>query len=289
MLVFPRDQGTGEKLCRALEDDYAPSLFHYSGHSSLSRVLEEKEILLPVMAVGIVVRLISTYLRDKWTDRPVVVVDPALRCAVPVVGGHHGANDLARHLSRKMGLFPAITTATDVQERPHLEATARRLGGEIVNRNSSLPINLAYLRQNVPVVRISGPKVVLVDDDVAVLKSSGGVVVGLGARKGVSSEEVLSAVDQALDWAGKSRDDIRVMATAWLKQDETGIAGAAAVIGKEILFLSPEVLNAQTPVSPSRANDLGLAGVAEPAVLALSSRLLMPKKAFGRVTVALGE
>ncbi|NYT01954.1 MAG: cobalt-precorrin 5A hydrolase [Methanosarcinales archaeon] len=288
-MAFSRDREAGERICRALEGDYSPRLRLYSGPRSLARALEEEDLLLPVMAVGIVVRLLVPHLRDKWTDRPVVAVDSALTCAVPVVGGHHGANDLARHLARRMGLFPAVTTATDARGRPHLEAVASSLGREIVNRDSSLPVNLAFLRQDVPVVRISGPKVVLVDDDVAVLKSSGGVVVGIGTRKGVSREEVLSALDRALQEAGRTRDDVRAMASAWLKRDEEGIAGAAACLGKEVVFLPPEVLNAQMPVSSSRASDLGLVGVAEPAALALSCRLIMPKKVYGRVTIALGE
>ena len=80
-----------------------------------------------------------------------------------------------------------------------------------------------------------------------------------------------------------------VLATAWLKSDEKGITNASKVLGKEVLYLSEETLNSQTPTTPSRASDLGLTGVAEPAVLALATRLILPKKAYGRVTVALGE
>jgi len=67
------------------------------------------------------------------------------------------------------------------------------------------------------------------------------------------------------------------------------LAEAALALGREIVYLSDDVLNSQQPETPSRASDLGLTGVAEPAVLALASKLIMPKKAFGRVTIALGE
>ncbi len=56
-----------------------------------------------------------------------------------------------------------------------------------------------------------------------------------------------------------------------------------------MIYLSREALNSQGPTTPSRARDLGLIGVAEPAVLALATRLIFPKKAYGRVTVAIGE
>jgi cobalt-precorrin 5A hydrolase len=254
----------------------------------LERVLESFDQLVAVMAVGIVVRSLCKLLKDKWTDKPVVAVDSSLRCAVPVVGGHHGANDLALHLARQIGLYPAITTATDSAGRPSLEGTAQALGAEIINRESSREINLAFLQQDVPLLRLKGPRIVVADSDVALLTLKG-LVVGLGARKGVTSEEVLDALDAALRAAGRGREEIGVLATARLKKDERGITEAAEILGKNVVYLPEEVLNAQEPSTPSRASGLGLAGVAEPAVLALAERLVLAKRAYGRVTVALGE
>lgn len=240
------------------------------------------------MAVGIVVRSICPLLKDKWQDTPVVAVDSTLSCAVPVVGGHHGANHLARLLYSRLGLYPAITTATDSSSRPCLEEVAERLGCTISNREASKTVNLAFLTKDVPVLRLKGPRIVLVDSDVAVLKSRG-LVLGIGARKGVAAEEVLSAVDQALKEAGKCRNDIAILATADLKREEEGMMEAARILGKEILCFPSQVLNAQATTTPSRAQDLGLVGVAEPAALALASRLISPKKVYGRVTIAIGE
>ncbi len=250
--------------------------------------LEGFDLIVAVMSTGIVVRSLCPHLKDKWTDRPVVAVDSALTCAVPVVGGHHGANDLARFLAARLGLFAAITTATDSAGRPSLEDVATRLNASLANRQASLAVNLAFLQQDVPVVRLKGPRIVLVDDDVAVIKRRG-LVVGLGARKDVSASEVLEAVDMALHEIDRRREDIGILASAWLKRDEAGLIEAAESLGKEIVFLAKDVLNSQSPITASQAASLGLVGVAEPAVLALSSRLLLAKKAYGRVTVAIGE
>ena len=254
----------------------------------MKRILEKYDLLVAVMAVGIVTRSLCRHLQDKWRDRPVVAVDSALTCAVPVVGGHHGANDLALLIAERMGLYPAITTATDSSGRPCLESVARRLKADILNKSASKSINLAFLNEDVPVLRLKGPRIVLVDEDVAVLKGKG-LVLGIGARKGVSSEEVLQAIDLALAQSGRKREDIAFLATAWLKQEEEGLLEAAKALDREIVFLSRDELNSQEPSTPSRAEDLGLAGVAEPAVLALADRLILPKKAYGRVTVAIGE
>jgi len=272
---------------QALADGYRPALVLYE-RDAIQKALSSFDLVVAVMAVGIVVRILCSRLQDKWTDRPVVAIDSSLRCVVPIVGGHHGANELALRLAERLGLFPAITTATEAAGRPCLESTAARLGAEIVNKESSKAVNLAFLKEDVPILRLKGPQIVVVDEDVAVLKGRG-LVVGVGARKGVSSIEVLEAIDAALAKVGRRRDEIAVLATAHLKKDEKGIAEAAQSLGLEVLYLSDEVLNAQAPTTASRASDLGLSGVAEPAVLALATKLIMPKRAFGRVTVAIGE
>ena len=251
-------------------------------------MLERYELVVAVMAVGIIVRSLCRHLRDKWTDRPVVAVDSALSCAVPIVGGHHGANELARFLASHLGLYAAVTTATDASGRPCLEEMAARLGATIVNKESSKAVNLAFLKEDVPVLRLKGPKIVVVDEDVAVLKERG-LVVGIGARKGVRADEVLQAIDEALKETGRRREEIAILATAWLKSEEEGMLQAASILGKQMICLSQEALNSQAPSTASRARDLGLSGVAEPAVLALATRLIFPKKAYGRVTVAIGE
>ncbi len=271
----------------ALQERYSPEIVLYE-RDKIEMVLEKYELVVAVMAVGIVVRSLCPHLLDKWADRPVVAVDSALSCAVPVVGGHHGANELARFLASRLGLYAAVTTATDASGRPCLEEVASGLGAAIVNKESSKAVNLAFLKEDVPVLRLKGPKIIVVDEDVAVLKK-GGLVVGIGARKGVSASEVLAAIDEALSETGRTRDEIAILATAWLKSEEEGMLEAAKLLGREMICLSRDTLNSQAPSTASRALDLGLNGVAEPAVLALATKLIFPKKAYGRVTVAIGE
>ena len=111
----------------------------------MKRLLEKYELVVAVMAVGIVVRSLCGQLRISGRTGPWW---PSIRlstCAVPVVGGHHGANELALFLASRLGLYPAITTATDASGRPCLESVAKKLSSEIVNKESSKSINLAFL------------------------------------------------------------------------------------------------------------------------------------------------
>ena len=75
-----------------------------------------------------------------------------------------------------------------------------------------------------PVLRLKGPKIVLVDDDVAVLIEKVGWIGGPGHRRrkrSLRSEEVLDAVDRALFEAGrKQRCRLAMLASAWIKSEE---------------------------------------------------------------------
>lgn len=254
----------------------------------MEELFREYDIILALMAVGIIVRLVCPHLRDKWADKPVVSVDASLKSVVPVIGGHHGANDLALYLSKHLGLYPAITTATDSSGRPNLEGIASAFGAEVINRDASRHINASFLHQDVPIVRLKGPRVVIVDEDVAVLKSRG-LIAGLGARRGATADEILSAIRSATAEAGRHVSEVRVIATSRIKRGDPGISRAAAELGASVVYLPDDALNAQRTVTPSKASMLGLSGVAEPAVLSLAQRMILPKRVYGRVTVALGE
>jgi len=66
---------------------------------------------------------------------------------------------------------------------------------------------------------------------------------------------------------------------------------AVNVLGKEIKFLSEEEINLYDAPSGSQANRFGLTGVAEPSALALSKKkeLILRKKVYGRITIAIAE
>lgn len=122
-----------------------------------------------MFATGIVVRDIAPLIQDKWKDPAVVVVDSNLNFAISLLGGHHGANELARRIS-EIGAIPVITTATEVHNRSSVEGIAKTLGCNIVNKDSTRQVNCSLLEQDVEVLEIKGPKIVVVGDDVSVLK-----------------------------------------------------------------------------------------------------------------------
>ena len=71
--------------------------------------------IVGICATGILIRAVAPLLTDKRSEPPVVAVAEDGSVAVPLLGGHHGANRLARALASALGGVPAITTAGDVR------------------------------------------------------------------------------------------------------------------------------------------------------------------------------
>jgi cobalt-precorrin 5A hydrolase len=241
------------------------------------------------MACGIAVRAIGCLARDKWEDPAVVVCSPDLRFAIPILGGHHGANALAQSLS-PLGTIPVITTATDAFKRPSAEGIARAEDMAILNRESTKAVNMAALRGDVPVYRVTGG-IVLAGPGTAILLRRGEYTVGIGCRRGVRGTEVSAAIAQALGTAGIRTEEVLAYGTTRKKIGERGLRRGVQACGGVLVYLDDDALNGIPGTKDSAARRIGLGGVAEPAALALarSGELVMGKEVFGRVTVAIAR
>jgi cobalt-precorrin 5A hydrolase/precorrin-3B C17-methyltransferase len=195
------------------------------------------------LATGATVRILAPLLEHKTTDAPVVCVDEGRRYAIALLGGHYGANDLARRVAAALGAAPVISNAKDAEGiRP-------------------LP-QLATAQLSAPPRRE--------------------LIVGVGASRGVSAEEVLETVDAALNGAGLPAAAVAALATADLKADEAGILEAARRRGWP-LRCHPAAELARVPVpNPSEIvrAAAGTASVAEAA-----ARYAGPGRAPGRLLV----
>lgn len=263
-------------------------------HDIFKKVMEMYEVIIAIMSIGIVVRGLAPLINDKWFDPAVVVIDEALHYAIPLLGGHHGANEMALQLFNG-GIVrqSIITTATDAVGVMNVESIARELDYSITNRKSTNSINVQFLNEPVEVVRLEGPKIVIVDDNVAVLSKKSGreLILGIGARKGITKDMVRDAVFCALHEIHASLEDVKTLATADIKSNERGIFSAAEELGKPIALVPSSLINKMHVVTKSHAEKVGLIGVAEPSALALSNlqELVLKKTTYGKVTVAIAR
>ncbi|MCX9083322.1 MAG: cobalt-precorrin 5A hydrolase [Candidatus Methanoperedens sp.] len=295
IIAFSRNIEIAEKI----KDITGGDIIIYS-KDAFKTAFEKYGSIIAIMAAGIAVRNITSLVCDKWKDPAVVVVDSCLTFAIPILGGHHGGNSLAKKLA-SAGLIPVITTATEVNGKNSVEGIADTLGCRIINQDSTKKVNMALLETEVEVLSIKGPKIVVVEDDVSVLKRNNNendpetmknkLVVGIGANKGVDTSEVIEAINSGLSEMNAKIGDVKYFASAKIKENERGIIEAADSFGKELIFVPHKVINSITPPTPSKANSLGLTGVCEPAALALSDEkeLLLTKRKYGNVTIAIAR
>ncbi|MFK4689124.1 cobalamin biosynthesis protein [Streptomyces pristinaespiralis] len=107
-----------------------------------------------------------------------------------------------------------------------------------------------------------------------------GLVVGVGASRGVPVDEVHGLVEEALREAGLSTSDVVALATLDAKAAEPGVLGAAERLGVPLWTYGAERL-ARVPVenpSPAALRAVGTPSVAEAAALAGGGELLVPKR-----------
>src|SRR3954469_23545857 len=71
--------------------------------------------VIGLCASGILIRAVAPLLDDKHIEPPIVALAEDGSVAVPLLGGHHGANALARALAEARGCHAAITTAGDLR------------------------------------------------------------------------------------------------------------------------------------------------------------------------------
>jgi len=120
------------------------------------------------------------------------------------------------------------------------------------------------------------------------------VVLGIGSRRGVSREQVLRAIDEALAGAGRTRDDVRALATIDMKADEPGIREAADLLGVPLRIVDRARIRAMQDAlrEPTFAEEVtGVAAVCVPSALMADPHAMLttPPTALDGVTVAVAE
>lgn len=242
-----------------------------------------------VTAAGIAVRCIAPHLEKKSCDPAVVVCDQHGRFAVSLVSGHWGgANHLARQVAECLGGTPVITTATDTEELPALDVLAQQTGCAILDWDRIKDINAAVLAGEPvqiydpfgllpleygtlftpvrpPRVQIDRPTVSVhwrhvAPADKLLRLAVPALHVGVGCRRGTTSEEILAAVRTTLADAGLEPQAVATLASVTAKQDEQGLLDAAAALHAPVRFYTPEEL-AEAPAPTPSAMAAQLFGV----------------------------
>ena len=274
--------------------------------------------IVAVMASGAVVRLLAEVLEDKHSEPPVLAVAEDGSSVVPLLGGHHGANNLARQLADVFQSHAAITTAGDLRfglalDNPPAGWTlanpenAKTVMAEIL-ASQEVRIQGRYLNSakwlmdsNLP-LDDDGECVISIsetDRDYAPLEliyNPQRHVIGVGCERGTEAKEVIDLIKDVLAQHELPIGCIAGLASIDLKADETAIHEAADYFCVPVRFFPAAVLEEETPrlVHPSDVvfAEVGCHGVSEGAALASVGKdgeLVIPKVKSKRATVAIAR
>lgn len=267
--------------------------------------------LIFIGACGIAVRAIAPYVRDKFTDPAVVVMDEGGHFVIPLLSGHvGGANDLARTLAELTGAQAVISTATDVNELFAVDLWAREMGLAIADRQLAKEISAAVL-EGKPVGFTSDfaiscpPGLSTRQEELGIhvtCRTGRGpfprtlrlvprcLILGIGCRRGTEEAAIIRAVNAALQKAGLDPLAVQAAATIDLKEKEAGLLAFCRNRNLPLRIYSSEVL-AGVPgeFTPSAfvQSVTGVDNVCERAAAARGGTLLLGKTACEGVTVAI--
>ena len=283
----------------------------------IARLFEAAQPIIGLCASGILIRSVAPLLARKLEEPPVVAVAEDGSVAVPLIGGHRGANALARAVAELTGGTAAITTAGDL--RLGLALDEPPPGWRIANPEKVKPVAAALLRgdpvslvEDVPgaewlragtICWAEGGKERVVVTDRKVGPDADALVfhppilaLGVGCERGCSAEEIAHLARSALAEAGLARRAVAAIVSIELKLGEPGIHALAAELDVPARFFAAPDLLAETQRLSERSEAVfratGCWGVAEGAALAAVGRdgvLVVPKRKSRRATCAIAR
>jgi cobalt-precorrin 5A hydrolase / cobalt-factor III methyltransferase / precorrin-3B C17-methyltransferase len=277
--------------------------------------------IVGVCASGILIRAVAPLLGDKRQEPPVVSVSDDGAVVVPLLGGHRGANRIARDVSDALGAVAAVTTAGDValgvalDEPPRgyglanpqdardamanllagaalrqrgarlfdIEDRVGKSGGKGKNKNKGGEVQVELLITEAP-VEGSGTRLVYHPQH---------YVLGLGCARNADPEEMWTLVSTVLADADIAPGAVACVATIDLKADEPAMNVVAKRLGVPLRLFTAAELEAYADqlITPSEVvfSEVGCHGVCEGAALACGADLAVPKQKTANVTCAIGR
>jgi cobalt-precorrin 5A hydrolase/precorrin-3B C17-methyltransferase len=281
----------------------------------LRTLFAEGQSIVGICAAGILVRALAPLLADKRAEPPVVAVAEDGSVTVPLLGGHSGANALARRIAEATGGTAAVTTAGDVGLGLALDEPPA--GWVVANPARAKPV-VAALLAGEPVRLIveaadgswPDPSLFVVDgdltlrvtdrpglaDETTLIVHPPVLALGTGCERGADAAELEQLVRNTLAEAGLADGAVAAIGSLDLKADEPAVQGLGETLGRPVRFFPAAELEAETPrlANPSEMvfQEVGCHGVAEAAALALAGpggELAVPKRKSRRCTCAVAR
>jgi len=270
--------------------------------------------IVGLCAAGVLIRALAPTLGDKRAEPAVVALAEDGSAAVPLLGGHRGANALARRLAALTGGTAAVSTAGDLRfgvaldapppgwclanPQDHKAFAAALLDGAALHLDGDLPWLAASalpLADDAPLT-LRATVAPQAGSARALVYHPRVLALGLGCERGTAPDEVVALAERCLAENDLAPGALAAVVSLDLKSDEPAIHATAAHFGVPARFLPAATLEAERPrlANPSEAvfREVGCHGVAEGAALAAAgpeAALVAPKAKSARGTCAVAQ
>jgi cobalt-precorrin 5A hydrolase/precorrin-3B C17-methyltransferase len=323
IILGPSALATGERAAGAIDGElhgFAPrvpgcavSFAEVGVH--LRQLFAEGRPIVGLCAAGVLIRSLAPLLTDKTREPPVLALAEDGSTAVPLLGGHHGANELARRLAEALGGQAAVTTAGDLRHGVALDTPppgwrlgnpeaakaimAALLAGETVALENETSVPSDWL-SSLSLVDEAARRIIVTErrrtTTDGLLLHPATVVLGVGCERLAPAEEMVALAEEALAEAGLSSLSLACIASIDLKAAEPAVHALARHFGVPARFFDAARLEAEASrlATPSDLvfRETGCHGVAEGAALAAvgeAGRLVLPKRRGKRSTAAIAR
>lgn len=283
----------------------------------LAGLFAAETAIVGICASGILIRTLAPYLANKHQEPPVIALAADGSVVVPLLGGHNGANALARQIAARLRGTAAITTASDLASGSALDDPPP--GWTVVNPEMAKPVaalwlsgkpvalrhdagDSSWLRESEIKFTSAGAAAVRITDRTEppepneLLLHPPSLALGVGCERDTDPQALISLVDQALQQAALAPESVAVVTSLDVKMDEPAVHAVAAHLGAPLRFFDAPTLEAETPrlATPSDVvfRAVGCHGVAEGAALAAAGSagaLIVPKTLGPQVTCAIAR
>lgn len=267
------------------------------------------QALIFVGALGVCIRMIAPFIKDKHTDPAVVCADSIGRNVIAVLSGHiGGANEICSEVAHILGANPIITTQSDNTGYWALDTLSKRFGWicdadhEAMNRAISTLVNgepvallldirdngtdmmEGSLPKNVKLIKsieeAEGCKMIIAvtpyiyHSDRFILYFRPRVLsLGVGCRRDCPPDGIVDYIEQTLKDNDIALSAIKTVATIDIKKDEAVVAALAKWKNVQFckIYTPDELKDIPVPNPSEKVLEVtGVAGVAESCALKAS-------------------
>lgn len=303
-----RGQEVGKDLGADL---YTIPKFHREGAISMEDgfrrgvgdIFYKYDMLLFIMASGIVVRSIAPLIKSKDVDPGVLVMDEGGNFVTSLLSGHlGGANEGAQRVAELTKAVPVVSTASDVSGKIAVDTIAMEMGAKLeslesAKRVTSLIVAGESVELKVP-ENLGGPNpagVVVVSNRKTMEISQiipENIVVGIGCRRDTLCREIMETLKEVFDKLDLHMKSIRLLATVDIKADEKGLLELSDIMKKDLVIVARDEISKieeKFETSEFVRKTIGVGAVSAPAAEIASGRggsFLLEKHKKNGVTIS---